>query len=283
MDELKPISEHIKTLKELFVDFYPEESQLVTFRDTDSPLILYNPNLAPLVDSHVLELAKKIVCICAALGEYPVVRYHRPSEGSFAAKTLSAKLANTVQRELDNYARTNEGFPPKSERPRGVLLIMDRSLDLNTPLLHEFTFQAMANDLLPIRDGRRYKYQVDGTVGKEEKEEEISDKDPVWQSVRHVHMSTAIDKLVQDFNKFTQDNSDFGTDAKATSLNAIRNMMAGMDSYTQGKNKYSLYITMAQDCMNLFEKNQLPITGQIEQVILTISCPTLTRRTVQRV
>lgn len=29
-------------------------------------------------------------------------------------------------------------------------------MDLQAPLVHEFTYQAMANDLLPIEDGTKY-------------------------------------------------------------------------------------------------------------------------------
>lgn len=263
--KLSKIGNHVRTLREIFIDFTPQESQVFTTHDHDATQVLFNSSCGMLVEPLIKEMAMRLVCMCAMLGEYPIIRYYRPTEALHAARSLSAKLANTVQAELDNHARNNEGFPPKSDRPRGVLFITDRSMDLFAPLVHEFTYQAMANDLLPIREGTFYEFNIGSGPKSEQIQEVISEKDTAWMGVRHLHMSLAIDQLVQQFNKFTQDNADFNEDTKTTNLNTIRNMLAGMDSYAQGKDKYSLYITMAQDCMAKFEKHQLPVTGQLEQ------------------
>lgn len=85
-------------------------------------------------------------------------------------------LAYMVQQELDDYKKATSDFPvfrfiicslfpsaytvqrSDAGRPQGVLFITDRTLDTMAPLLHEFTYQAMCNDLLPIEDGTRYRY-----------------------------------------------------------------------------------------------------------------------------
>ena len=36
------------------------------------------------------------------------------------------------------------------------MVVTDRAMDAVAPLIHEFTYQAMANDLLPIDDGSKY-------------------------------------------------------------------------------------------------------------------------------
>ena len=36
------------------------------------------------------------------------------------------------------------------------MFLTDRTMDVVAPLLHEFTYQAMINDLLKIDDGVRY-------------------------------------------------------------------------------------------------------------------------------
>lgn len=38
------------------------------------------------------------------------------------------------------------------------MIITDRAMDTLAPFIHEFTYQAMANDLLPIDEGTKYGY-----------------------------------------------------------------------------------------------------------------------------
>lgn len=83
-------------------------------------------------------------------------RAYESVEGDYVAKVL----AFMVQQHLDEHKKANPDFPKPAEspRPRGTLIVTDRSMDTVAPLLHEFTYQAMANDLLPIEDGTSYRY-----------------------------------------------------------------------------------------------------------------------------
>ena len=172
------------------------------------------------------------------------------------------------------YAQFNPDFPPQSNRPRGALYITDRSMDLNSPLIHEFTYQAMVHDLLHIQEGDKVTYKTlinEGEPNAEEKEMEISDKDKIWVEYRHRHMKDTITKLIEDFKKFMADNSNF-TNADSANvsgmngLNAIKDMMAGLPQYQQMKEAYSLNISMAQESMTVFQKHKLPDVASVEQV-----------------
>ena len=83
-------------------------------------------------------------------------------------------------------------------------------MDTVVPFLHEFTYQAMVNDLLPIEDGTKFSYKFQTAAGVfEDKTAILSEADSVWTDIRHMHMREAIDKLMNDFNKFMQDNAGF--------------------------------------------------------------------------
>lgn len=95
-------------------------------------------------------------------------------------------------------------------------------MDLYAPLLHEFTYQAMCNDLLDIENGTKYRYALSfapdlgarsrssllrytfqNESGKiEDKEATLTDEDKVWTEVRHMHMKDALDKLIADFKAY---------------------------------------------------------------------------------
>ncbi|EEB90258.1 hypothetical protein MPER_11554 [Moniliophthora perniciosa FA553] len=182
-------------------------------------------------------------------------------------------LAFMVQNNLEEHKKSNPDFGAspslpnlqKEARQRATLIITDRSMDTVAPFLHEFTYQAMANDLLPIQDGTKYTYKFQSSVGSyEDKTATLSESDRVWTEVRHMHMREAIDKLMADFNKFLEENAVFKGDG-AANLNDMKEMLASLPQYQEQRENFSLHLNMAQECMAIFEKEKLPLVASVEQ------------------
>ncbi|KAJ5918956.1 hypothetical protein N7466_002957 [Penicillium verhagenii] len=272
LDRSEMARERIADYRIMNISFFPRESQLITFRDPYSFPILFHPGCNNLIRKHLQELAQKIVSLCACLGEYPVIRYYKPRAPAHEAAVLCSHLARFVQNELDQFAQFQRDFPPQTNRPRGVLLIVDRSVDTVAPLLHEFTFQAMVHDLLPIKDGDKVTYQTvlhEGEHNEEKKDMEIGEHDKVWVSYRHMHMKDLLGKLGEDFAKFRAANPQFAEDNDKTSVNTIKDMLGGLTEFTEGKDAYTLHLNMAEECMKHFQKNKLPEVSSIEQSFAT--------------
>lgn len=60
IDEFPGIRQLRASSQTLFVDFYPRETHLVTFRDPWSFPMLYHPACNPLVPKHMQALAQKV-------------------------------------------------------------------------------------------------------------------------------------------------------------------------------------------------------------------------------
>ncbi|EGN96657.1 hypothetical protein SERLA73DRAFT_93200 [Serpula lacrymans var. lacrymans S7.3] len=196
-----------------------------------------------------------------------VARAYETADTEFVTRLL----AFMVQQNLDEHKKANPDpsltlqKPSDPPRPRGTLIITDRAMDAMAPLVHEFTYQAMSNDLLAINDGTKYTYKFQSSVGAyEDKTATLSDADTVWTTVRHMHMREAIDKLMADFNKFMQDNAGFKGEG-AANLSDMKDMLANLPQYQEQREKFSLHLNMAQECMAIFERDKLPLVATIEQ------------------
>ncbi|KAL6719123.1 syntaxin binding protein 1 [Lecanora helva] len=173
---------------------------------------------------------------------------------------------------MDQYAKFHEDFPPPSPRPRGTLIITDRSMDLFAPLVHEFTYQAMVHDLLPLVEKDKVYYQTslnqDGSSSNL-RDVEISEKDSIWVKNRHLHMKDLLEKLAADFQAFKAKNPQFAQSDNPSSLNNIKDMLAGLPQFQEGKDAFSLHLNMASDAMNIFQNRRLADIASVEQSLAT--------------
>jgi syntaxin-binding protein 1 len=208
--------------------------------------------------------------LCVTLDEFPIIRYYMPKDPtrSHESHVLASFIAGAVQNEIDVYARWNPDFEQKANNPKGTLLILDRSMDLFAPFVHEFTYQAMAHDLLPIQEGDKVTYRTvikEGTAEQEEQDIEITEKDAVWLETRHLNMPETIAKLTADFRQFMERNPNAQKGGNM-GLDDIKDMLAGLPEFQEMKQAYSLHLSMAQACIDDFERNKLIELAAVEQV-----------------
>uniref|UniRef100_A0AAR2M109 Syntaxin binding protein 3 n=1 Tax=Pygocentrus nattereri TaxID=42514 RepID=A0AAR2M109_PYGNA len=195
-------AKHIKVCKEINMSFLPLEAQVFTCGNPGTFRSIYSPQSSD--RGQTLEtLADQLVTLCATLDEYPGVRYKKDSTLDYA-KILAELVDNKLARhyELDDNGK-------KKEKTQAQLIIVDRAFDSVSPILHELTYQAMAYDLIPIKNDA-YKFKAkDGS----EKEALLNESDELWVKLRHLHIAEVteqIPKLVKEIsaNKKPTDGKD---------------------------------------------------------------------------
>lgn len=252
-----PIVDRLKTLKELNLEYLATEPQSFHFDSPRSLSTLFAPNGGPSLRAEYEETARRLVTLCATLGDYPLVRFSRKH-------TVAGKLAAMVSDQLDTFARSVNDFPVKTSREPTTLLILDRSVDPLAPLLHEFTYQAMIYDLLEV-DRDVYRYKSDTGF----KEMLLNDSDELFMELRHRHIAECIETVIGGFKEFAETNKVASGLSDNASLSEMRAALRGMPEYRERVAKYERHIEVANALMGMYSDSNLENVALLEQDMAT--------------
>ncbi|XP_016886765.1 syntaxin-binding protein 3 isoform X2 [Cynoglossus semilaevis] len=234
-------AKYIRVCKEINMSFIPQEAQVFTCDNPGAFHSIYSPHSQD--KKKTLEtLADQLVTLCATLDENPGIRYKKDSNME-NAKTLAELVDKKLTRhyELDDSGK-------KKEKTQAQLLIVERSFDPVSPILHELTYQAMANDLINIQNDT-YKYKSkDGS----EKQALLNEDDMLWVKLRHKHIaevSEQIPKMVKEISASKKQQ-----DGKIT-IGSLAQMMKKMPSFRKQMTEQTIHLQLAEDCMSHFSNN----------------------------
>ncbi|KAL1916713.1 uncharacterized protein VTP21DRAFT_5417 [Calcarisporiella thermophila] len=259
---------YVLSLKEIHTDFLAVEERVFSLDMPLSFFVMYSPVEEWRVEEEVQRMAKKLASVCVALDECPVVKYYRPR----TRRAIAHQLADQVQIEIDNQFRADRRSAP--DRP--TLIVVDRSIDAVAPLLHEFTYQAMANDLLNLEDGKRFTYTYTAADGQSTQSELVlSETDEIYTQFRHMHIADCTQELANRFSQFLGGSRAHQLQGQnqAANLKDMKQILTELPQYQESKAKFSAHISLAQECMGQFNRKRLAEVGAIEQNIATGETP----------
>lgn len=270
MKTCKPLIKRIKGLGEINVDFLAKEARAFHF-DMGPAFadLMLNPE-GP-TKAHAM-VAAKLVTVCATLNEYPHIRYRASSKvGESIAQIFHKKMNDFVGSSADWWYY---GDPKHTSRERGQILLLGRTDDCLSPLMHEFTYQAMVNDLLPIKDDQ-ITYQADKEGGgKQDKDVLLNEKDEIWVELRGQHIAAVIQILsarIRDVVNSKTGSALNQTDSsgKPISMSQMASALKALPEYKELMSKLSMHMTIAHRCMEVLNKKGLMDLADLEQTLAT--------------
>ncbi|KAL7497854.1 hypothetical protein ACHAWT_009097 [Skeletonema menzelii] len=138
----------VASVHDQFVDFVCLENNLFSLNVPQSYCVYNNPGATEQdMELAMGNIATGLFSVVATLGCVPVIRCPRGGAPEMVARKLCKLIA-----EHPTLIRSKDGLHKSHNRP--VLVIMDRNMDLITPVQHASTYQALVDDVLDHKANR---------------------------------------------------------------------------------------------------------------------------------
>jgi syntaxin-binding protein 1 len=275
----KPLLKRLKGLVEVNIDFLAKEERAFTLDmrgDAFTSFYLRKGH-----QKYEQAIADKLVTVCATLNEYPHIRYKNSSN-------ICTSLAATFHTKMDQFVNQNptwwyHGGPKKQsasgapQRERGTLLLLDRSLDALSPLMHDFTYQSMVHDLLTMQgDCITYDSEkADNPNETEKKDVLLDERDKLWVELRGKHIAQVIETLSERIRDITSSstgnalNKKSGNSGGNMSLSQMASALKALPEYREVMSKLSQHMHLSHECMDVFRAQNLLSLSELEQTLAT--------------
>ncbi|TPP61568.1 Vacuolar protein sorting-associated protein 45 [Fasciola gigantica] len=254
LKQLAEADEHevVAEVHEYFADFMPLSPFIF---ELDLPSIIQGSrDLRPGTLERCME---GITSVLLALKQCPVIRYQNASE---SARHLAESVRSLISRETVLFE-----FKPSDNN--SVLLIVDRRQDPVTPLLTQWTYEAMIHELLGIRQNR-VDLSRSPTVRPELKEVSLNREfDEFFRANQHANfgeIGQSIKKLVEEFQAASK-----SVDTKnVESISDLKKFLEHYPSFRKASGTVETHVTIVSELSRLVKEHALLELSEAEQELV---------------
>ncbi|XP_012532366.1 vacuolar protein sorting-associated protein 45 [Monomorium pharaonis] len=206
---------------------------------------------------HLHRTVQGITSVLLSLKKCPYIRYQNSSD---MAKRLAEKIREVLSKESNSFEFRQESNP--------LLLIVDRRDDPVTPLLNQWTYQAMVHELLTINNNRVNLSHVKG-ISKELKEVVLSaEHDDFYANNLYLNfgeIGQTIKELMEEFQKKAKKHQ------KVESIADMKHFVETYPLFKKLSGTVSKHVTVVGELSSFVEKHNLLEVSELEQ---ELSCQT---------
>ncbi|XP_071963564.1 sec1 family domain-containing protein 1-like isoform X1 [Antedon mediterranea] len=142
-----------------YLNFISLEDKIFTVRHQNRNAISYYAmNKADVKDIEIEAIMDTIVdslfSVFVTFGAVPIIRSPRGNAAEMVAEKLDKKLRENLRDARNSLFTTDSMQSGQLSFQRPLLVVLDRNMDLATPLHHTWTYQALAHDVLDFQLNR---------------------------------------------------------------------------------------------------------------------------------
>jgi vacuolar protein sorting-associated protein 45 len=250
-------NEVIREVVEFYGDYYPINNDLVTL-NLNNTRCLFQESFS--LDAYAQVFGRTVDGVSSllySLRTKPVVRY-------LASSKACRNVAQAVFKNLEISSEIYEG--PANE-PDSVLVLMDRREDPVTPLLCQWTYQAMIHEFFGLSNNKVDMTSVYAKAGKQEKPENSifvlsPEQDQFYKTSMFMNfgeLGKSVKELVEVYDQRVKSNK------KLDTLEDMRNFIDGYADFVVESGTVSKHVALLTEVNNQIDERELMKVGALEQ------------------
>lgn len=246
--------EAVQQVQEFYADFISIDPYHFTLNLPSNYIYMLPPVADPQSSQHFCDRVRDgVSAVFLALKRRPIIRYQRSSDIARRIAQETAKLMYEEESALFDFRRS-EVAP--------LLLILDRGDDPVTPLLNQWTYQAMVHELLEIKDN---KVDLRNFIKVPKDQQEVvlsSEQDTFFKANMFENfgdLGMNIKRMVDEFQQKAKSNQNIQT---------LEDMAKFVDNYPEYKKMHgnvSKHVTMVTELSRIVDERKLMSLSHTEQ------------------
>ncbi|KAI1284913.1 Sec1 family domain-containing protein 1 [Halotydeus destructor] len=152
------VATSISRIYDQYSYFISLEDDMFSLREHDQDSVSYYAiNRGDVSENEMESIMNSIVdgllSVFVTLGVVPVIRCPKGNAAEMVAQKLCRKIKQNIQDVKNNLFVSGDNYQQEETmpRPRPLLIVLDRNMDMTTPLHHTWTYQALAHDVLNLK------------------------------------------------------------------------------------------------------------------------------------
>lgn len=268
----------LRALKEVNLEYLLVDSR--TFVTAEDPALRTffgaSVDSSTVYRSEIDIMVARLASVFATLKEMPAIRFRAaapPGEefppGLESRLLVAQRIAVELNERLVGLQRT--GALP--ERETCELILTDRGFDPVAPVIHEWTYEAMAHDLLAgtpcLKGDNVFVYDAQTQGGKVEQREHVLDeRDALFADLRHKHFaaaSLAVSGLMDQFRAKNVKAKGGKGGVGDMELRGMAKLLQSLPQYRDQLSKLAAHVEIASKLNTRINDDALTELGKLEQ------------------
>merc|ERR1719209_1557329 len=279
----------VQRLFDQYTNFICLESEMFCLKQPrDRSISYYSLNKGSVSDSEMEDMLNNITdslfALCVTLGTVPIIRCPAGNAAEAVAVKLDKKLRDNLK-DARNSLFSDGTATGRYSFHRPVLVLVDRAVDMSTPLHHTWTYQALAHDVLQYNQNR---VTVSGGEGKKDKVYELDQKDNFWMEHKgspFPQVAEAIQEALEEIKAKQEDiqrmKSDLGLSENSEAEVALSGLslsdntaklttaITDLPMLLEKKRLIDMHTSLATAILDCIKKRKLDVYFELEEKIMS--------------